>query len=98
MEAQGPYLPQLQAWMGRHAPSYDVVAFYTYLYYTTWAGLPAAAGLVPTVLHPTAHDEPPLYVSLFETTFRHPTTLAYLTDEEAEIIDRRIPVQQPGEV
>jgi glycosyltransferase involved in cell wall biosynthesis len=82
----------------RRAASYDRVIFFTYLYYTTWAGLPAASGLVPTVLHPTAHDEAPLYLELFQTTFRHPSAFAFSTEEESELVARRFAVRQPGRV
>ena len=86
MRCQGPYVPQLASWLAARATSYDVVVFFTYLYYTTWAGLPAIAGQVPTVLHPTAHDEPSLYVDLFDTTFRHPDAFAFSTEEEAALV------------
>ena len=89
MHMQGPYMPAIRPWLQAHAPDYDVVVFFTYLYYTTWAGLPVAAGLAPTVLHATAHDEPMLYLPLFDTTFRHPAAFAYSTDEERELIESR---------
>jgi glycosyltransferase involved in cell wall biosynthesis len=89
MRAQGPYVPAIVPWLGERAGDYDVVVFFTYLYYTTWAGLAAASGLVPTVLHPTAHDEPSLYVDLFDTTFRHPDAFAFSTEEEAALVRER---------
>jgi glycosyltransferase involved in cell wall biosynthesis len=98
MRQQGPYLPELVPWLWSSATEFDAVAFFTYLYYTTWAGLPAAAGLVPCVLHPTAHDEPPLYLSLFDATFSHPSALAYLTEEEAALVHRRFRTRRPGSV
>ena len=48
----------------------DVIVFIPYLYATTWLGLPVASGLAPTVLLPAAHDEPPLWLPLFDLTFR----------------------------
>ncbi len=54
---------------------FDVAVFVTYLYATTWAGLPVAAGLAPTVLLPAAHDEPPFWLPLFDLTLRLPTRL-----------------------
>lgn len=90
MRMQGPYLPGLQPWLAERAGSFDAVIFFTYLYYTTWAGLPAAAGRTATVLHPTAHDEPPFYLPLFETTFRHPTAFAFSTEEERELVSSRL--------
>src|SRR5206468_8711943 len=56
MRLQGPELPELQTWLEDHAGGYDVIVFFTYLYETTFAGLPVAARLAPTLLHPTAHD------------------------------------------
>lgn len=98
MRVQGPNLPGLTPWLREHAPSYDRIVFFTYLYFTASAGLPAAAGMVPTVLHPTAHDEPPLYLSLFDLTYRLPSALAFLTEEEAELVGKRFHVRLPSTV
>ncbi len=89
MRLQGPYLPDLASWLGRHAGCFEVVIFFTYLYYPTWAGLPAARGLAPTVLHPTAHDEPPFYLPLFDPIFSLPSAFAFSTPEEARLVQRR---------
>jgi glycosyltransferase involved in cell wall biosynthesis len=89
MRMQGPVLPELAPWLHANAAAYDGIAFFTYLYYPTWAGLPIAAGAVPTVLHPTAHDEPAFYLPLFETSLRHPTAFAFSTEEERDLVQRR---------
>ena len=98
MRAQGPYLPDLASWLMERAPDHDVVSFFTYLYFPTWAGLPAAASVGPTILHPTAHDEPPLYLDLFRTMFHHPSAFGFLTEEEAALVERRFRPGQPSEV
>jgi len=98
MRVQGPNLPGLVPWLREHAASYDRIVFFTYLYFTASAGLPAAAGMVPTVLHPTAHDEPPLYLSLFDITYRLPSALAFLTEEEADLVANRFHVRLPSTV
>ena len=98
MRAQGPWIPDVVPWLVDRAAGYDVVVFFTYLYYPTWAGLPAAAALAPTVLHPTAHDEPPIALELFRTMFRHPAAFAFLTEEELELVDARFPLRRPYEV
>jgi glycosyltransferase involved in cell wall biosynthesis len=98
MRMQGPDLPGLVPWLTQRAASYDVVVFFTYLYYTTWAGLPVAAGLAPTVLHPTAHDEPPLWLPLFDWTFRQPTAFGFLTEEEEALVNRRFHAVRPRTV
>ena len=99
MRAQGPWMPGIVPWLVDRAAGYDVVVFFTYLYYPTWAGLPAAAALAPTVLHPTAHDEPPIALELFRTMFRHPAAFAFLTEEELALVESRFPIgDRPSEV
>jgi glycosyltransferase involved in cell wall biosynthesis len=98
MRLQGPELPGLAPWLRERTATFDRVVFFTYLYYTAWAGIPAAAGLAPTVLHPTAHDEPPLYLNLFDLTFRLPAGLAFLTQEEADLVERRFHPRAPATV
>jgi len=98
MHVQGPYVPELGPWLAGRAGGYDVVIFFTYLYYTTWAGLPAAAGRAPTVLHPTAHAEPALFLPLYDTTFRHPSAFAFSTEEEQALVRRRFRCRQPARV
>jgi glycosyltransferase involved in cell wall biosynthesis len=89
MRLQGPDLPGLAPWLEEHARGYDVVVFFTYLYETTFVGLPVAARLAPTLLHPTAHDEPPLYLDLFDLVVRLPDALGFLAEEELELVQRR---------
>jgi len=98
MRSQGPYVPQLVPWLSSRAPGYDVVVFFTYLYYTSWAGLPVASALAPTVLHPTAHDEPSLHLDIFRILFRHPAAFACLSEEEESLVRRRFGVRQPSAV
>jgi glycosyltransferase involved in cell wall biosynthesis len=89
MRLQGPDLPGLVPWLEEHALDYDVIVFFTYLYETTFVGLPVAARLRPTLLHPTAHDEPPLYLDLFDIVFNVPDALGFLTEEERDLVRRR---------
>jgi glycosyltransferase involved in cell wall biosynthesis len=96
MDLQGPHLPELPGWLESHAGDYDAAVFYTYLYWSTWAGLAAAGRRVPTVLHPTAHDEPPLYLAIYDLMFRLPTAMGYLTPEEAALVGERFRVRRPS--
>src|SRR3546814_8063694 len=66
LDAQGPSVPELEAWLDEQAPRFDVVAFFTYLYATTTVGLPVAARHTATALVPCAHDEPPLALHAFD--------------------------------
>jgi len=95
MLAQGPDVPGLVPWLRANAPVFDVVVFVTYLYATTWAGLPEAAALAPTILLPAAHDEPPFWLPLFDTTLRMPTAYAFLTEEEQALVERRTRARRP---
>jgi len=98
MRTQGPYAPALPRWLRRNASAYDCIVFVTYLYWTTWAGLSALAGAHPTLLHPTAHAEPPLRLSLFDELFHLPDGFAFLTPEEAALVASRFPSAPAGEV
>jgi glycosyltransferase involved in cell wall biosynthesis len=96
MDLQGPHLPELPGWLDEHAGAFDVAVFYTYLYWSTWAGLPAAGRHVPTVLHPTAHDEPPLYLAIYDLMFRLPSAFGFLTPEEAALVTGRFRMRRPN--
>ena len=98
MRMQGPWTPDLVADLPHLGRAYDCVVFVTYLYWTTYAGLGAIGGSMPTLLHPTAHDEPPLRMSIFEEVFRRPDAFAYLTPEESELVARRFPGAPGGAV
>jgi glycosyltransferase involved in cell wall biosynthesis len=96
MDLQGPHLPDLPKWLAERARDFDVVVFFTYLYWSTWAGLPVASAVAPTVLHPLAHDEPPLYLALFDLEFRQPDAFGFLTEEEALLVAGRFGVRRPS--
>lgn len=98
LRAQGPLLPELAPWLRDRALAYDVVVFFTYLYYPTWAGIRAIAGRAPCVLHATAHDEPPFWLPLYDTSLRSVTAFAWSTEEERQLLNRRGLVNTPGAV
>jgi glycosyltransferase involved in cell wall biosynthesis len=98
MWLQGPYAPQMLEWLRVRARDYDAVVFVTYLYWTAWAGVQACAGAAPTVLHPTAHDEPMIQLSIFDESMYLPDVLAFLTPEEASSVRNRFPRAPEGDV
>ncbi len=98
MREQGPWSPDLIAWLDRNTSRFDCVICFTYLYWTTWATLHALRGRVPLVLHPTVHDEPPLRLSLFDSEFRAPDAFALSTPEEIDLIRNRFHFDPPGAV
>ncbi len=93
---QGPYIPELPGWIEARSPDFDAAVFVTYLYYPTWAGLPAAQ--CPRVFHPTAHDESAIYLPVFDRLFRLSDGFGFLTPEERDFVDRRFGVRRPQEV
>ena len=92
----GPQMRDQREWLLEHAHTYDVVVFMTYLYTTATQGLPTVAGRVPTILQPTAHDEPPAYVSIYNSVFRQPDAFLFFTPEEKEVVERLYGVQPHG--
>lgn len=98
MRLQGPDVPGLRPFLRQHGARFDVVVFFTYLYATTYDGLASTPLPTPTLLHPTAHDEPTLHLSLFDVVFREPTAFAFSTEEEEALVRRRFRARQPGTV
>jgi glycosyltransferase involved in cell wall biosynthesis len=98
VRAQGPLLPELVPWLSQRVSGFDVVVFFTYLFFPTWAGLPAAVGRAPTVLHGTAHDEPPFWLPVYDVMLRLPDVYAWSTEEERDLLRRRGAGRIPGEV
>lgn len=94
----GPQLVDFENWLIGNAANYDLVVFMTYLYSTTTTGLPSVAGRVPTILQPTAHDEPPAYVGIFHSVFRQPDAFLFFTPEERDVVRDLYQVEPAGPV
>jgi glycosyltransferase involved in cell wall biosynthesis len=86
MRAQGPISSQLLSFINRHESEFDAFVFVTYLYATTFFGLP----LVPhkAILVPTAHDEPYLRLPLFRPIFHLPQVIVYNTEAERQLVNQ----------
>lgn len=92
----GPELRGFGEWLLSNQGRFDVAVFMTYLYSTTTSGLPTLAGRLPTILQPTAHDEPPVYVSLYKSIFRQPDAFLFFTPEEKSIVRRIFGIEPHG--
>lgn len=86
MEWQGPYCPALLEYIRQHSGDYRTFIFFTYLYYPTFMGLPLVRE--KSILIPTAHDEPPIYVPIFQDFFHMPKGIFYNTREEQNLVER----------
>jgi glycosyltransferase involved in cell wall biosynthesis len=79
----GPMCPDLVDAVA--ATDADVVACYPYLFATTVDAI--AVSKVPTVLHPAAHDEAALYLSVFRQSFRDVDGFVYHTQAERQLME-----------
>ena len=89
LKQQGPWCPALIEHLRRHHQQYDVLIFFTYLYATTVQGLEVNPGR--SIVVPTAHDEPAIYLEIFKDVFTGPAALCYLTDSERAFVQQQFP-------
>jgi glycosyltransferase involved in cell wall biosynthesis len=84
MKLQGPVSFELLEYIKANKDKYKTFIFFTYTYFTTYFGLQ----LVPekSVLVPTTHDEPHVYLSIYKPFFHLPRHFIFLTDEEKEFV------------
>ncbi len=87
VDLQGPRVSSLLRYLQEHRRDYDYFVFFTYLYQTTCFGLPLVQDRA--LLVPTAHDEPPIYLSVYDEVFRGARRLLVSTPEERDFILRR---------
>ncbi len=91
---QGPLAPDLVEAVA--ASDADVVAFYPYLYYPTVYGLPLVRERA--VLHPAAHEEPALYLPVFDELFRSCRGFAFHSRSERALVNARFGVASTPQV
>jgi len=89
MRAQGPWSPALLEYLSTNAGEYDAFIFVTYLYATTYFGLPLVRD--KALLVPLAHDEWPIYFGMWDRFFELPRGLVFSSEEEAAFLRRRFP-------
>jgi glycosyltransferase involved in cell wall biosynthesis len=93
----GPDLDGYQAWLLANIGRFDLAVFMTYLYATTTRGLATVAGRIPTIVQPTAHEEPPFQVRVYDTLFRQADAFLFFTPEERAVVQRRFGFVPIGE-
>ncbi len=86
IQENGPFSATLLHFIHQAAPDFDAFVFFTYLYASTFFGLPLVAA--KAVLVPTAHDEPFLYADAYRLLFHLPRHIVYLTEAERDIVHR----------
>ena len=84
VRANGPFSTPLLQYIKQSETDFAVFIFFTYVYATTFFGLPLVAH--KAVLVPTAHDEPFLYKDVYRALLHLPRHIIYLTEAEREIV------------
>ena len=92
LRRQGPVVPELIEYLKREQESFDLLVFFTYLYYPTYYGLQVAPE--KSVLIPTAHDEPPLKLGIYREMFQLPSSFLFNTEAEELLVLERFPVHK----
>ena len=96
MKLQGPNSTGLLKYIAEKKDYYDHFIFFTYLYASTYFGLPLVKE--KAILVPTAHDEPPIYFSIFDDLFALPKNFIYLTNKEKAFVSHRFNNNGKGEI
>jgi glycosyltransferase involved in cell wall biosynthesis len=89
MREQGPWSPALLEYLQKNEREYDAFIFVTYLYATTYFGLPLVRN--KALLVPLAHDEWPIYFGMWDRFFELPRGYVFSSEEEATFLRRRFP-------
>lgn len=88
-KTQGPYSSSLLKYLKKNKNKYDLFIFVPYLYATTYFGIQTVKD--KAVLIPAAHDEPTLYINLFESMFDSVKGIIASTIEELRLIHNTFP-------
>ena len=94
LERQGPCCPDLVEHLRGAAGLYDVVVFFTALYYPTAIGLPLTT--VPTVLVPTLHDERSMVLPAYAEVFKRASWILWNCRAEQQLAQRLYGDVAPG--
>ncbi len=88
MKLQGPVSTGLLNYIKTNKDNYDGFIFFTYLYCSTYYGLPQVAE--KAYLVPTAHDEWPIYLPIWDEFFKKPRAFIFNTSEKKNISGKKI--------
>lgn len=89
IEKQGPICDALLNCLDQERHQYNAILFMTYLYYLTIKGI--IKDYNNAILIPTVHDEPPVYLRIFDKVFASAKGIVWNTEEERAFARRRFP-------
>jgi glycosyltransferase involved in cell wall biosynthesis len=81
---QGPYSADLISFLLKHSYDYKALIFLTYLFPTTYFGIPQCPKN-RCLLVPTLHDEPPAYLSAYAVVARKVRLILWNTEAELRL-------------
>jgi glycosyltransferase involved in cell wall biosynthesis len=84
LEQQGPVCPELINYIKTESRNYQLMIFYTYLYYPTYHGIAACQS--KSILVPTAHNEPPIKLSIYKDIFSKTNAIIFNTFAERSLV------------
>ena len=93
---QGPVCDALLDCLDRDQQQYQAIVFMTYLYYLSAMG--SRRGYPHTVLIPTVHDEPPVYLRIYDQVFAAAKGIVWNTEEERAFARKRFPNIHAAEI
>ena len=96
MRLQGPYSTTLFNYLEEKKEYYDYFIFFTYLYATTFFGLPIVKN--KALMVPTAHDEPAIYLKIFDELFDQPVRIIFNSQQEMNFLHRRFKNLPEGDI
>ena len=85
VEEEGPCVPSLIQYIGKHAADFDYFIFFSYRYYHSFFGIRA----VPekSILVPTAEHDAVIHLNIFKSLFNMPLAFVYNSIEERRMIE-----------
>jgi len=89
MNAQGPVSTSLCEYLKTEVDNTELFIFFTYLYGTTWYGLPIVSERA--ILSPLAHDEWTIHLNMWDDFFEMPKGFIFNTPEERTFVQHRFP-------
>lgn len=86
VKEQGPFASGLFSFLQSNYREFDAFIFSTYLYATTYFGLPLVSD--KAILVPNGHDEPYLHLPVYRHLFHLPQAIVYNTESEKNLVNK----------
>lgn len=84
LEEQGPVCPDLIKYIKEEGQNYDLMIFFTYLYYLTYYGMKECR--TKMILVPTAHDEPAIRLNIYKEVIGLANAIVFNTQAEKNLV------------